>query len=144
MSTAVDVNLLVYAADSDGPHFDLANRTLGELFNGQEIIYLFWPVVLGFIRLATHPSVFPKPMKTADAFDFIGRALRRPNVRAPGENEDFWTTLQATVAETPVAGKLVSDAHIVALMRLHGVNSIVTHDRDFRKFDGVKTIDPFA
>ena len=37
---------------------------------------------------------------------------------------------------------LVSDAHIVALMRQHDVDAIWTTDRDFRRFDRVRLLDP--
>ena len=38
----------------------------------------------------------------------------------------------------------IADCHIVALMHGHGVREIVTHDRDLRRFDGVKVRDPFV
>jgi hypothetical protein len=41
-------------------------------------------------------------------------------------------------------GNLVPDAHLVALMRQYGVSTIVSHDRDFRMFDGIRVHDPFA
>ncbi|GIV00558.1 MAG: hypothetical protein KatS3mg014_2173 [Actinomycetota bacterium] len=34
--------------------------------------------------------------------------------------------------------------HLVALMRENGVRTILTHDRDFRRFDGIRVRDPFA
>jgi predicted nucleic acid-binding protein len=42
------------------------------------------------------------------------------------------------------AGNLVPAAHLVALMRAHGVSNIWTSDRDFRKFDGIRVKSPFA
>ena len=36
------------------------------------------------------------------------------------------------------------DAHLVGLMRQHGVGTIWTRDRDFRRFSGIKVRDPFA
>jgi hypothetical protein len=42
------------------------------------------------------------------------------------------------------AGNLVPDAHVVALMLEHDVGAIWTHDRDFRRFDGIEVRDPFA
>ena len=34
------------------------------------------------------------------------------------------------------------DAHLVALMRQHGVSTIYTRDRGFRRFDGLTVLDP--
>jgi uncharacterized protein len=44
----------------------------------------------------------------------------------------------------PVRGNLVPDAHIVALMRQHGVSTIWSHDRDFLEFKGISVRDPFS
>jgi predicted nucleic acid-binding protein len=41
-------------------------------------------------------------------------------------------------------GKLIHDAHIVALMRQHEVDTIRTNDKDFTRFPGIRVIDPFA
>ena len=41
-------------------------------------------------------------------------------------------------------GNDVPDAAIVALMLTHGVSTIYTRDRGFRRFDGIRIVDPFA
>ena len=41
-------------------------------------------------------------------------------------------------------GNLVPDAHLVALVREHGVSTSGSHDRDFRKFRGITVKDPFS
>jgi hypothetical protein len=48
----------------------------------------------------------------------------------------------ATVQEGVVRANLVPDAHIAALMLQHGVGTIWTVDRDFRRFDGITTREP--
>ena len=37
----------------------------------------------------------------------------------------------------------VPDGHLATLMRQHGVATIYTRDRDFRRFDGIAAEDPF-
>jgi uncharacterized protein len=61
-----------------------------------------------------------------------------------GEADGFWSVFRQVADPLPVRGNLVTDAHLVALMRQHGVREIWTHDRDFRKFDGIVVRDPFA
>jgi predicted nucleic acid-binding protein len=39
---------------------------------------------------------------------------------------------------------LIHDAHIVALCLEHGVSEIITGDRDFSRFAGLKVVNPFA
>jgi predicted nucleic acid-binding protein len=36
------------------------------------------------------------------------------------------------------------DIDTATLMRQHGVSTIWTHDRDFRRFDGITARDPFG
>ncbi|MGH7556689.1 MAG: hypothetical protein ACREMD_02685 [Gemmatimonadota bacterium] len=43
-----------------------------------------------------------------------------------------------------VRGNLVSDAHLVALLKQHGVNVLYSRDRDFWKFDFLEVRDPFT
>ena len=72
------------------------------------------------------------------------RLVDRPHVRTPGESERFWSAFEAVSSGLPVRGNLVPDAHLVALMRDSGVETIVSRDRDFRKFDGIRVRDPFG
>ena len=39
---------------------------------------------------------------------------------------------------------MIHDAHIVALCLEHGVSEIITGDRDFSRFEGLKIVNPFA
>ncbi|HEV2088906.1 MAG TPA: PIN domain-containing protein, partial [Cryptosporangiaceae bacterium] len=64
--------------------------------------------------------------------------------RMAGEAEGFWDVYRLVSDPVLPRGSLVPDAHLVALMRQHGVATIWTHDRDFRKFDGVTVRDPFT
>ncbi len=50
----------------------------------------------------------------------------------------------AVASGAVVRGNLVSDAHLVALMRQNGITTLWSHDRDFRKFEGLRVQDPFA
>ncbi len=67
--------------------------------------------------------------------------LVRPQVRTAAEGERFWTLFLAT-AGTQLCGNDVPDAHLVALMCQHGVGTVFTRDRDFRKYKGIEARDP--
>ena len=41
-------------------------------------------------------------------------------------------------------GNLVPDAHLASLLRQHGVRTLYTVDRDFRRFPFLDVRDPFA
>jgi len=68
------------------------------------------------------------------------RLLARPHIRAAGEGERFWSLYQSEGGKA--RGKAVADTQLVALMREHGVATIYTRDRGFRRFDGITVRDP--
>jgi toxin-antitoxin system PIN domain toxin len=144
MSSTVDVNVLLYASDETSRFHDRARELVDRLAVGAELLYLFWPVLMGYLRVATHPAVFTRPLPVEDAIANVDQLLAIPHVRAVGERDDFWRVYAATTAGMVVRGNLVPDAHLVALMRQNEVGSLWTHDRDFRKFEGIRVRDPFA
>ncbi len=144
MSITVDANVLLYASDAGSPRQALALDVLRKHVEGHGLLYLFWPVTLAYLRIATHPSIFERPLSPAEATANVRGLVERPNVRTPGEDERFWPALEDAVDATTARGNLIPDAHIVALMRAHGVRTIISHDRDFRKFPGIDVLDPFA
>jgi uncharacterized protein len=111
---------------------------------GGAIFYVFWPTVMAYLRIATHPSIFQKPLLPGDAVANIDRLLSLPHVQTVGEHDRFWSSYRVIADEAQVRGNLVPDAHVVALMIEHGVRTIWTHDRDYRRFAGIETRDPFA
>lgn len=144
MSSAVDVNVLLYASDRSSPFHTRAVELVERLAAGPDLLYLFWPVVMGYLRLATHPAIFPRPLPFEEAAGNVEQLLALPHCRTTGEQEGFWDMYRAATSELVVRGNLVPDAHLVALMRQSGVVTLWTHDRDFRKFDRVRIRDPFA
>lgn len=143
MSAAIDTNVLLYAANSSSECFEVAHDLVARLARGPELLYLFWPVAMGFLRLSTHPALTDRPLSPAEALSSLGDLIERDHVRTPGEGSNFLTIYRETAA-AGTRGKDVTDAHIATLMRQHGVSTIYTRDRDFRRFDGIRVEDPFA
>lgn len=144
MSVTADANLLLYASDDSSPWHDPAREVLDQLSRGPDLLYLFWPVLMSYLRISTHPRVFQAPLTPEEAMGNVEELLTLRHVRTPGEGEDFWSSYRAVARAAVVRGNLVPDAHLVALMRGYGVTVIWSHDRDFRKFDGIRPRDPFA
>ena len=144
MSATVDVNILLYASDESSSFHAKAAELIEQLARGPELLYLFWPVLMGYLRMATHPAIFPRPLSVGVATGNVGQLLGLPHARALGEGDDFWQLYGAVTSGAVVRGNLVSDAHLVALMRENGIRTLWSHDRDFRKFEGVRVQDPFA
>lgn len=142
MSVTVDANVLIYASNEAEPVHEPARLLVERLAAGPEIVYLFWPTVMGYLRIVTHPSVLPRPLRPRDAISNIEALMAQTHVRTPGEVEGFWELYLATRNDAD-RGNDVPDGHLAALMRQHGVATIYTRDRDFRRFDGITAEDPF-
>jgi toxin-antitoxin system PIN domain toxin len=140
LSATVDTNVLLYAANADDDAHGAARTLLERLADGPDLLYLFWPTIMGFLRIATHSAIFPEPLAPEQAVAAITGLLDRPNVRAPAEDEGFWELYRST-ADSQTRGNHVPDAHLAALMRRHGVRVIYTRDRDFRRYDGIEARD---
>jgi len=143
LSVTVDTNVLLYASNIDDPLHARGRQLLDRLAGGPDLLYLFWPTIMGYLRIATHPAIFPSPASPEQAITAIAALLERPTVRTETEGSGFWGTYRAT-AGNDTRGNHVPDAHLAALMRHHGVALLYTSDRDFRRYEGIEARDPFA
>jgi toxin-antitoxin system PIN domain toxin len=99
--------------------------------------------VMAYLRIATHPAIFEQPLRPPDALANIEALLGLSHVQTAGERDRFWPAYRRLAGEADARGNLVPDAHLVALMVENGVRTIWTHDRDYRRFREIKTLDPF-
>jgi toxin-antitoxin system PIN domain toxin len=99
---------------------------------------------MGYLRMATHPSIFAQPLTPDEAASNVGSLLDLPHCRALAEEEGFWDVYRDVTRDVPARANLVPDAHLASLLRQHGVGKLFTHDRDFRKFDFLDVIDPLV
>lgn len=143
MSFAIDVNILLYASDQGSEFNSRAVRFLKSCVRGSEAFCLGWPTLMSYLRIATHPAVFAQPLTPAAAVSNITALLATPHVRVLSEDEGFWDHYQDVTRGVPTRGNHVPDAHLAALLRQHGVRTLYTLDRDFRKFDFLEVRDPF-
>ncbi len=142
MSFAVDVNILLYASDSDSSYHKRARSFLEECIKSREIFCLAWPTVMSYLRISTHPAIFDRPLAPDEAMANIEALLNMQHTRFLSEEEGFWDIYREMTAEVPTRGNLVPDAHLVAILRQHGVKKLYTHDRDFLKFPFLDVHDP--
>ncbi len=143
MSCTLDVNVLVYAADQTSNRHTRARALLDHVATSPAITYLLWPVLLGYVRIITHPLILQSPLSPEAAIADIDELVHRPQIVTVGEGERFWETFKRVATTAAPRGNLVPDAHLVALMAENGVSTIWTGDRDFRRFSGISVKDPF-
>jgi toxin-antitoxin system PIN domain toxin len=142
MSCALDVNILLYASDTDSAYHARAKTFLASCMGGPDVVFLGWPTVMAYLRMATHPAIFRHPLSPREAAENVEAMLRVPHVRTLAEGEGFWQVYRSLTNAVPTRGNMVPDAHLAALLRQHGVRRLATHDRDFRRFDFLEVFDP--
>ncbi len=144
MSFSIDVNVLLYASDTASPLSGQASAFLYDCAASDDLLYVAWPTIMGYLRIATHPAIFSAPLTPDEARGNIESLLALPHVRTLGEDEEYWDTYTALSRTLPLRGNAVPDAHLAALLRTHGVRTLYTSDADFRRFPFLRVIDPFS
>ncbi|MCB0976885.1 MAG: type II toxin-antitoxin system VapC family toxin [Acidimicrobiales bacterium] len=138
----VDANVLLYAVNEDEPHHEVSRGWLDSALSGRETVGFAWIALLAFVRLATKPGLFPRPLEAAQALDRVDAWLgASPAVLVePGSNHP--EILRRLLEEAGTAGNLTSDAHLAAIAVAHRAK-VVTFDRDFERFPGVRWERPY-
>jgi toxin-antitoxin system PIN domain toxin len=143
MSASVDANILIYAANVRDPMHLPARSLIERLSTGPDLLYLFWPTIMAYLRITTNQRILQEPLPANKAIENIDGLLGLPHVVSPSEGEAFWRTYLASGG--PVArGKAVSDTHLATLLREHGVRVLYTRDSDFRRFEFLDVRNPFS
>lgn len=144
MSFSCDANVLLYASDGASPVNSAARRFLDGAAAGGDLLCLAWPTVMAYLRISTHPRIFSAPLTPATALANIEAFAALPHVRFLAEEEGFLDVYREVTGAFPVRGNLVSDAHVAALLKQHGVRTLYTRDADFRKFAFLDLRNPFG
>ena len=139
----IDLNILLYAINEDAAHHDSVLAWWEEAINGDEPLGLPWIVLLGFLRIATNPDVFPRPLDPETAIDTIEGWLSLESTRLLREKDEHWDILRSLLAEAGTAANLVTDAHLAALAISHGA-VLASCDNDFARFRGLRWENPLG
>lgn len=139
----VDLTLLMAAVNTRAPRHKAARNWWEAQLNGTEQVGLSWLVILGFIRLSTHPKIFPEPMLLADAIAMIDSWLARPNVSIVQVTPQHWNILQNMLHAVGHGTALTMDAHLACLAIEHDAE-IATADEDFSHFPGLRWRNPLT
>jgi uncharacterized protein len=143
VSYSLDVNVLLYASDRSSDRHVRARRFVASCAAGPEILCLAWPTLMSYLRIATHSRIFSAPLTPDGALGNVLALIGLPHVRAVSELDGFLDAYKHIAGEIPVRGNLVPAAHVAAILFQHGVRTLYTNDRDFRKLQSLDVRDPF-
>lgn len=136
----VDVNVLLYAVNSRSRRHQQAYHWLTGQLSGTSTVGFAWSALLGFVRIATNPSILPNPLTSTQAFDLIDAWLANPAAVVVEPTVRHRAILRGLLAVAGTAGNLTNDAHLAALAVEYG-GAVATFDRDFERF-GVPVVIP--
>lgn len=134
---APDLNIVLAASRTDHPQHRPALKWLKQAIGACETggsIEILPMVAAGFLRLATSPRVFAKPVSVVVATAFIDSLLAVPGVEMPELGRE-WPTLKQLSHDHDLAANAITDAWIAAAVRSLG-SHLVTFDRDFTRLLG--------
>jgi len=139
-----DVNLLIHAYNAESPVHGAARAWWeGALSRPAPPVGLAWAVVLGYIRLTTHPRVMARPLPVTTACAHVESWLAQPHVTLVHPGERHATVLFHLLRTLGTAGNLTTDAHLAALAMEHQAD-LRTTDADFARFPGLRWENPLV
>ncbi len=139
----VDVNLLLYAVNKDLPGHNRVRMWLEQTLSGTERVGLPWVVLLAFLRITTNKRIFEKPLPIESAVAYIDEWLQQPVVNIVGPGQGHWNVLRNLLFVHGTGGNLTTDVHIAALAIEYGAR-IYSADNDFKRFSGIRHVNPIA
>ena len=139
----VDVNVLVDAFRQTAPAHREVRSWLDAAAEGPEQIGVLPYVGSAFVRIVTNRRIFREPTPPAEAIGFVDSLLSAPRVLLVPPGRAHWSVFSGLVRDLHLTGDDVPDAFIAAAaMDLRA--TLVTSDRGFRRFPGLRTLEPAA
>lgn len=136
-----DVNVLVSAFNAGAPDHLAMRCYLESLVNGAEVVGVSDAILVGTVRVLTHPNVFSPPATVDQALAAVDGLVAHPRVRVIRTALDQWRITADLIAAVKARGNLSSAAGHAAHAIANGA-TFVTKDRDFTRFPGLRTTVP--
>lgn len=91
-----------------------------------------------FVRVVTHSRIFEPASTIEQALGFLEHLLGSPSVNLLTPGPAYWQTYRRVASDARATGNVALDAQIAAVCLEHGVETIITEDRDFDHFRGLE------
>ena len=136
-----DINLLVYAYNSDAPNHRQARSWWEACLSGDRPVALPWVVLLGYLRLTTSRSVLDDPFSAKEALGHIRSWLERPQTQILHPGPRHLDLLESLMRDSNPSKNLTTDIHLAALAIEHQAE-LHSNDGDFARFPGLRWTNP--
>jgi toxin-antitoxin system PIN domain toxin len=142
---AVDTNILVYAHRREAAEHGTAVKVVRAMAEGSQPWAVPWPCLYEFFSVVTNPKIWRDSASTpSQAWAQIEAWLGSPGLRLLAETPEFRGVLARFLDRPRVRGGIVHDARVAALCVAHGVEALLTRDRDFSMFEELRTRNPLG
>ncbi len=139
----VDANVLLYARNESADQHSRAVEWIEAALNGNTRVGLPWWSLSAFIRIATNPRAFDRPLSAKEAAEQVEQWIAAPRAWIVQPTDGYHRVFLQLVQRYNITAELTTDAQLAALALDHGV-SIVSADTDFARFEEIDWINPFA
>jgi predicted nucleic acid-binding protein len=104
-----------------------------------------WPCVSEFFSVVTNRKIWKDAASTPEeAWAQLEAWFEAPGLRMIAEPDGFTSVLETFLKRSRTRGSIVHDARVAAICIAHGVEKLLTRDRDFSLFPELKTENPFS
>ncbi len=138
-----DVNLLLYAHLDAFPEHARSRRWWEEQLNGRREVGIAAPALFGFVRIATNPRVFERPLAVERALAVVAEWLDRPHVHFVQPGPRHLEIAFGLLREVGTGANLTTDAQLAALAIEYRAE-LFSNDADFGRFSGLRWVNPIA
>jgi uncharacterized protein len=136
-----DVNVMVGAFHKRAAHHDACAAWLDKERSDAEPLAVSTLVLSAVIRISTNTRIFDPPETLDAAVEFADALLTHSNCIAIEPGQRHWRIFCRLCSAANARGNLITDAWFAALAMEHGC-TLVSLDRDFGKFPGLRTASP--
>lgn len=136
-----DVNVLVYAYREDTPRHEEFLGWLEGVINSPQPFAVSEAVLCSFLRIVTHPRIFKSRSSLESAVSFVRTVRDQPNAVVVGPGLRHWDIFVDISRTSDARGSLIQDAYLAALAIETG-SELITTDRDFARFPGLRWSHP--
>jgi predicted nucleic acid-binding protein len=137
--TFVDTNILVNANVATAPFHAVALQALESRARSGVPLWISRQILREYLATLSRPQSFTSPQPASVLVAQIRSFEIQFQVAEDGPA--VTTALLQLIAQTPVGGRQIHDANIVATMQVHAIRNLLTFNvSDFKRFASIITI----
>ena len=133
----IDTNVLVYAFRYDSADHEAYRSWLAKALGSEQACGLAGIVAAGFVRIVSHSRIYKDPTAVDAALRFLESIADEPNCIWVAPGPRHWEIFARLCRDAKAGGDLIPNAYLAAMAIENGAE-LITTDRDFARFRGLR------